>query len=259
MLISTLLVTGTIGQATVSVGGDLIVKGGIVSTERGLVQVRGKLKAGFVENSRIITMGDMLVNQSVMNSNVIVGGNLRIISRKTGVVGGGAISVRNRLITGNLGFDDGKTTTCRIGADWRIERKIAINEARLSRILFKEEVESKNLKEAKAKEQRRLARSEKVSLEDMKKYLMRLTQLRKRLERKLKNLQVQRTWNRDAIIIVYNLLSSNVDLTVGGKGIMITEEIKEVMITYHKLRDSRVNPLDFLVDFEDRLARNIAS
>ena len=38
-----LIVTGTIGQASVRCGGNLIVKGGVVSTERGLIQVRGKL------------------------------------------------------------------------------------------------------------------------------------------------------------------------------------------------------------------------
>ncbi|SMF14330.1 DUF342 domain-containing protein [Pseudobacteriovorax antillogorgiicola] len=253
-----LLVTGTIGQASVRCGRNLTVKGGIVSTERGLIQVRGKLVAGFVENSRIITMGDMIVSQSVMNSNIIVGGNLKIVAPKTGILGGGMVSVRNRLITGNLGFDDGKITVCRVGADWKIESKIAINEARLHRMESAEDKESKNFKEAKSKEQRRLARKGRSS-DEIKKRLDRIGGIKRKIERRLKNLQTQLTWNRDSIIIVQNLLSSNVDLMVGGKGVMVSEEIKEVMVTYHKIRDGRINPLDFLKDFEDRIGRNLAS
>ena len=145
------------------------------------------------------------------------------------------VSVKNKMTVANLGFDDGKKTYCRIGADWKIERKIVINEGRLRRIEFIEEQESKNLKEAQAKEQRRLARKGKSS-DELKKRLNKISLLKRKLDRKIKNLRTQEVWNKDGIIIVSQALSPNVDLVIGGKGILVSEHLKEVMVTSTRLR-----------------------
>lgn len=249
-----LTVTGTIGQASVKVGGNLIVKGGVVSTKKGLIQVGGKLVAGFVENSKVIVAGDMIVSQSVMNSDVIVGGKLKIISPKSGMVGGGLISVRDRLITGNLGFDEGRNTVCLIGADFVAERKIAINETRLQRLNDMEEQANKQYQELQSNKS---AAKDKVS--EFRKKLDRLGLLKRKIERKLKALHKDLTWNKNGLIVVQNIASTNVDLTIGGRSIVLKEEVREVMITYHKIRDGRINPIDFLIDFENKIARDYAS
>lgn len=252
-----LTVTGTVGVCTINCGGNLIVQGGIVTTDSGLIQVKGKLSANFVENSKIIVTGDMFVKKSVLNSTVVVGGILKLASKKS-IVGGGMISVKNRLITSNLGFTDGKRTICRIGTDWKIERRTAIREGRCQRLNVIEEIESKNLHEARAKEQRKLARKGR-SADEIKKRVDKIGLLRRKLERSIKNLQSQLNWNRNGIIIVDELLSANVDLTVGGQGVLILEDVKEVIVTYHKIRGTRVNPIRALMEFEERVLKGESS
>ena len=247
------------GQAFINCKGNLIVKGGIVTSERGLVEVNGDLKAEFIENSRLLVKGDVIVTQSIINSNVIVGGKIEIQSPRSGIIGGGLISVRERIITGNLGFDEGRETICRIGVDWVYEKKIAIHENRLNRLSFIEQRETKNLNELKKQISRRADAKKAKTRDEMQKRIDRIGVVRRKIQARIKGFQSKLTWNRDAIAVVNNMLSSNVQLNVGGKGIPITEEIRSVIVTYHKLRNGRINPIDYLDDFENRIAESKAS
>ncbi len=254
-----LIVTGTIGQAFINCHGNLIVKGGIVTSERGLVEVGGRLQAEFVENSRITVGGDMVISQSVINSNVIVGGKLHVTAPRSGVIGGGVISARERVITGSLGFEEGQKTICRIGVDWVFERKITIQKDRLVRVADIEQKETKILNELKKQTSLRQDARKIEQRDKLQKRLDRIGPIRRKIEAKIKLFQSQLTWNRDAILIVNNLLSPNSEINVGNKVIPVGQQLKAVILTYHKLRNGRTNPIEYLSDFENRISGPKAS
>ncbi|NRA66609.1 MAG: DUF342 domain-containing protein [Pseudobacteriovorax sp.] len=254
-----LTVNGTIGQAFIACSGNLFVKRGVVTSMKGLVEVGGKMTADFVENSRLMVRGDLIVAQSVINSDAIVGGKLQIKAPRTGIIGGGHISVREHIITGNLGFEDGRKTICRIGVDWVVERKIAINESRLEKILAALDVDGRKLEDMKKQMGRRLDPRKVAEQEALQKRLDRMNKLRKRLQRRLDNYQTLITWNRDSVIIVNSQLARNVSVMVGGKKIPVTDSIRSIILSYHKLRKGRINPVEYLADLEAKISEKKAS
>ncbi|MFW7377428.1 MAG: DUF342 domain-containing protein [Oligoflexus sp.] len=237
-----LIVKGTIGRAFVRCGGDLRVKGGIVAGNSGWVEAGGNMFAEFIENAKVAVSNNLEVRKSIMNSYIIVGDTLRMKDLKEGTIGGGHISVRNVLHTANLGFEDGKKTFIRIGSDWLVERRITIQESRKERLEKAFEVEKKNVEELQNKKFRN---AEVTKLLDVKsKKVHRLSIVIRKIERKVTALTKIVSWNREALVKVEELIVKNIDLTVGGKVININEDLKSVLITFHKYHDNRIHPLE---------------
>ena len=248
-----LVVGGTIGTSTIRCQGNLTVKGGIVCADGGRIEVGGRLTADFIENSQIIVKGDLIVNQSIVNSNVIVGGKLQIKTPRSGIIGGGNICVRDRLITGNLGFNDGRKTIVRMGVDWVSERKIRIQSERLAKVVAKHDSDQRNLDELKKQTSRRVDGDKLEQRNSLQKRLDRLGKIKRKLERKINGYQEDLTWNKDTVAIINSELSRNTEVLVAGKSIPLQESVRSVILTYHKLRNGRVNPTEYLNDFENKL------
>lgn len=242
-----LLIKGTIGRSFVRCGGDLEVQGGILGGSAAWVESGANMYAGFIENSKVAVSGNLEVRASILNSSVIVGGSLKMRNLKKGTIGGGYISVRNTMHTGHLGFEDGKKTVCRIGSDWHMERRIAIQESRKERLEQAHELERRNLENL----QSRKVRTSEINkqIDQRTKRLNRIGLLIRKIDRKLIGLGKLVSWNRDAMAKVEEVIVKNIDLVVGGRQVVINEDMKAVMITYHKYRDSRVNPLEVISSY----------
>ena len=248
-----LIVKGTIGSSKIRCKGNLHVKGGIVCADGGRIEVDGKLVADFIENSQILVQGDLIVNQSIINSTVIVGGKLQIKANRSGVIGGGNISVREKLITGNLGFNDGRKTIVRMGVDYIFERKVRIQTERLSKVVNRFEIDNKNLEELKKGSGRLVDKTKLAQRNALQKRLDRMGKIKRKLERKINHYQEELSWNKACIAIVNAELSQNSEVTIGGKSIPIKESLRSVMLTYYKLRNGRVNPLEYMPEYEAKL------
>lgn len=61
--------------------GSLIVKNGIFG-ERSKTKVKGNLEVGFIQDSTVIVEGDLLVHSSILNSYVIVLGEITVLGKK---------------------------------------------------------------------------------------------------------------------------------------------------------------------------------
>ena len=77
----------------------------------------------------------------------------------------------------------------------------------------------------------------------------------RKIERSVTNLKKKLTWNKDSAVIVHGTLSSGVDLTVGGKKIPLSENIRGVLVTYRKVRNNRVNSVDCVEHFDKILMK----
>jgi hypothetical protein len=248
-----LIVRGMIGQAYVRCGGDMKVEGGIVSSSRGWVEAGCNMAAEFIDNSQVAVGGNLDIRHSIVTSHVVVGGNLKIRDRVEGLVGGGWVSVHGQIQAGRLGFEDGRKTVIHAGADWVVERRIAIQQSRRQKIQQTLEQEKKNVDELQ-KNGRRSKEQEKL-LAEKNKYVHRLGVLVRKIDRKLEKVERSVNWNREALVRVHGRVVNNCEIIVGGKLIPIPEQMRAVMFTYHKYRDSRINPLEFYEAYRKARAR----
>gem|GEM_PF-6033052 len=241
-----LIVRGSIGQAKVRCEGDLNVSKGIVTSQDGVVFVGGHAYAQFIENSRLTVGQTLEVQRSLMNSDIRVGGDLVIRSVKQGLIGGGSIVVQHAIWTYDLGFSDGEKTTLRIGSDWRIEYRVSLllqRAIRLRRYVQQKQIE---LEEAR----KRPGDPRQVTLE---KRLQRARKVLDKIEQKMEVLRARIRWSDQALLIVKGRIDHNVEITIGGRGVVVKKATREVMITGSRFRDQFINPLLYLEQYQKQL------
>ena len=263
-------VKGMIAQAYVKVGGDLVVKGGILTSDKGFVHVKGNLSSEFVENSQVLVNQNMKVKNSVMNSNVIVGGSLTQVTN-TGIIGGGSIHVRKRIMCGNLGLDIGTPTMIQSGSDWKVERSISINKSRQENIKayiqdtrhFLSELKANKKADipAKPKFPNALKRKEKETRADQldpeffANKIRRAEKLVRKLEKAHKGLLSKRKWNENALVLAKNKIAQNIEIYVAGKRIPLKRSLISVMISYRKFAEGRINPARMIKMFNSKFGK----
>lgn len=82
----------SIGKCRVEVGGNLVVVGGILGRQEADIRVGGDLIALFVEHSKILVRGELMVHELILHSDVAVGGNLVMNGSRAALVGGSAFA-----------------------------------------------------------------------------------------------------------------------------------------------------------------------
>ncbi len=238
-----LIVGGTIRDAFVKVGGDLEARMGIVTGETGRVHVRNNVLADFIENSTVVCGGNMRVKKVLLNSRVVVGGELQA-SKKNGIVAGGLISVRNFLSTGKLGFPKGGVTTVNVGVDWKIELKIRIRTARLERVTKVNEDDRQTLRELSRRKDNQLAEKHREKMEELKQRITKGRLLVEKLTKALEDARAKLTYDPDAKIFVAETLYANCKLTVGGSPVLVTQDVVAVKVISKKIRGSHILALE---------------
>ncbi|MFO8008276.1 MAG: FapA family protein, partial [Candidatus Brocadiia bacterium] len=81
-------VGGAIEEATIEVGGDVSVGGGIVMGEEGRLRAGGDVSARFAENAHIEAGGDVVIDNDVSNCHVVAAGRLVATGGKGRIQGG---------------------------------------------------------------------------------------------------------------------------------------------------------------------------
>jgi uncharacterized protein (DUF342 family) len=238
-----LIVRGSIGRSRIHCGGDLSVANGIVTSREGMVHVKGDVRALFIENSRIIVEGELGVEQSIINSDCKVAGEIFTKSAAKGLIGGGVVLSETGIRTLDLGFQDGEKTICRVGSDWRLENRLTIlrvREAKLKKFVNDRQYEFEDMSKKK------------LAVERIQKVEIRLARSKKILEQIEKIMEVTRSkirWNDRAIMIVKGTIDSNVEVSIGGRVVGVPRPLKEVMFTAIRYRDQYVNSLIYLEQY----------
>ncbi len=105
-------VGGNVEAATLSSGGDIVVRGGICGKEKGKVVCGGELFAKFIDSVEITCEGDIHVGKEALNCAIDTKGSLRI---PTGSLIGGVTHARNGGEIKILGSEAGVKTLIGIG------------------------------------------------------------------------------------------------------------------------------------------------
>ncbi|HCO97482.1 MAG: Uncharacterized protein XD58_0723, partial [Thermotoga sp. 50_1627] len=90
-----LLILGVLGEVQIDCGGSLRVQGGVFAKGKGVIRVGRDFTARFVNEALIFCGGDVLVEDYVMNSTIICGGNVKVFGR--GVVIGGSVKANGDI------------------------------------------------------------------------------------------------------------------------------------------------------------------
>ncbi len=113
--IGSLEVNGVIEAANITVGRDLVVKGGIQGNAKTSIKVNGSTICRFIENACVFSEKD-IITDFVVHSNISCGSNL-IVKGKKGLIVGGELKVKNEVNAQVVGSYMGTKTLIEIGLD----------------------------------------------------------------------------------------------------------------------------------------------
>lgn len=238
-----LIVHGTIRGAQVICQGTLTVKSGITTGNTGKVTSRGDLQAEFIENSNITCGGNLVVQKALLNSQVIVGGTIRVAG-KGGVIAGGRIISKDSLYTSNLGFKRGAITTLNVGVDWRAARAADIRKARLEKLQKRQTDDRQALRELVQKSKAQMTQRHKEMKEELQERLTRMRGIAEKAEAHLAKANASLTYSSTSRIYISELLAANMAVTICGQSVAVSNEVFNVAILGKRRRGSYIVPLE---------------
>ncbi len=106
----------TVGEAKLIAGGQVIVSGGFIGKEKGIIKAGSDVLLKFAEGGNIEAGEDVIVDNAVMHCNVVCGGKVEVKSRKGQIVGG-SILARDEVYAKNIGTILGTKTYITVGID----------------------------------------------------------------------------------------------------------------------------------------------
>ena len=138
---------GNVQAAEIISGGDIQVKGGIITRQEGTVSAQGNVYAKFIENSIVEAEQDVVAERAIINSKIRA--NNRILcSSHEGKIIGGDIMAYHEIRAKHLGTEKETVTLLRAGFKHDVFLKMSDTEERLAKVLTDIERNTKSLKTA---------------------------------------------------------------------------------------------------------------
>ncbi len=245
----TLLVEGVIGHAIVKVGGDLEVMGGLITSREGLVVVGGSCQAQFVENSRLHVKGSLIVQKSVLNSEVICGGPLVVRDPVRGLISGGHVSCWQAIAVRHLGLAQGQITVCRIGTHYISEIRWQRMTQRAQAVQECCQVLTRQLKDLPSGQGRKAAEID-AQRQALQSRLQKAERILQHIERRRDLLEKQMQWNQNATLVVRGILDRSVEIHAVGKKIKSSQNLQGVLVSAASYRGSQIHDINIWNEFQ---------
>lgn len=118
-----IIVNGNIEDAIVESAGNVIVQGGIIGGEKSSLKAHGHVKASFLRNAPVESYGDVIIDQSIMNSQVKSDGKIVCIIGK-GVILGGKLSATKGIFANIAGASSGTATEMVVGRSLETDNRL---------------------------------------------------------------------------------------------------------------------------------------
>lgn len=115
-----LLVQGSIEEAMIDVGGDVVVHGGVVTGKTGKVTARGRIIARFCDSARLEAAGNIVFCRECINAQLETRGRLLV---EIGAIVGGTIRAEQGIVAASVGCDACTRTDLLIGSMSRLSRE----------------------------------------------------------------------------------------------------------------------------------------
>ncbi len=112
-------------EGNVNIGGDLVVKKGIIGAPERTLRVGGNLYCEYIQNAFVEVGGNVKVATGIVNSGIKVGKTVEVIGRKPGSIVGGIVQAGVNVVANVIGSPMGTKTV--VMASWNAEIKKRIN------------------------------------------------------------------------------------------------------------------------------------
>ncbi|WP_147635017.1 FapA family protein [Treponema pectinovorum] len=118
-------INGAVGASRLESDGDIIVSQGVVGRDECEIKCGGSLWAKFIQNSKVEVEENIIVNDSIMNSEVSAQKRI-ILQGKRAQITGGHLFATETVLAKNIGSAGGGTETIiEVGVDPRSKRRLA--------------------------------------------------------------------------------------------------------------------------------------
>ena len=118
-------VNGAVGASHLESDGDIIVSQGIVGRDEGEIICGGSLWAKFIQNTKVTVQENVIVNDSIMNSEVSAQRRI-ILQGKRAQITGGHLFATETVLAKNIGSAGGGTeTVIEVGVDPKAKHRLA--------------------------------------------------------------------------------------------------------------------------------------
>lgn len=120
-----IIIEKSVEDAFIDAEGDVTVKMGIVGKENVKVTCQGKLTAKYILNSTVECSGEIIIEDSIINSTVFSNDKISVISKHGKIIGGSTTALNN--ITLNVAGSPNETskTSLFVGRNLFIEKELA--------------------------------------------------------------------------------------------------------------------------------------
>jgi len=117
-------VSGTVGKSKLESDGDIIVSQGVIGRDEGEITCGGTLWAKFIQNTTVNAGENIIVTDSIMNSNVSAQKKI-ILQGKRAQITGGHLFATETIAAKNIGSDGGGTeTVLAVGFDPKAKHRL---------------------------------------------------------------------------------------------------------------------------------------
>lgn len=207
-------INGLVDNSSIIAKGNIVVKGGILGGPQTRIETQGNLKAHYLNGVNVVCKGDILIENSIIQSNCRCFG--KIICEK-GSIYGGKISCIEGLLVENLGNDLFIKTEVFIGVDQTIvtraielKEKLILKNEEASRLkgIVKKLLEFKRTQGKLDKRQTQLINMQKNTYDSLQAEL-------RALEKELKEFEGFETSCKDAYLACKNSIFPNVTISFG--------------------------------------------
>ena len=106
----------SVSRVNVISGGDIILKAGISGNDEGRIICGGDLYARYIESARIFCRGNIFVEEAIMHSDILAGGNI-VLGGKRAEIFGGRIFSGGSISCKKLGSINEPVTDLFLGSD----------------------------------------------------------------------------------------------------------------------------------------------
>jgi uncharacterized protein (DUF342 family) len=114
-------IRGSVEEALVRSGGNIVVRGGIVGRKTCRIEADGNVEASFIQNCTVEAGGDVIVSQEIHQCTIRARGCVVVKGR----IVGGEVSAIEGIDVAQIGSEAGIRTVLSVGKDWVVEAKIA--------------------------------------------------------------------------------------------------------------------------------------
>ncbi len=242
-----LTIYGKLCSGDIKVGGNLVVKEGIITDGKATIRVKGDLMADFMENSCVNVKGNIEIVRTIINSTVVCGGEITLKNADS-IITGGKIYSRGSVNTANIGLKRGAVTQIYVGIDSVIEDRIERLEARLRRITAYQEETRLALREMTGR--KGLAHNQlEEKKEEFREKLVQCRRIQEKVESFITQCKALRTYNTEARILVPNQLMGHTKIEFCGKGVILGQDYAGVAIksSESSQRNAKVVPIEDVI------------